>query len=320
MNEEALFERLLEILSTQSEAPPLSELSPLSDLDLSQFSRFEPVWCTLNNKQRQKLLTNLGKLADDQIEFQFDRINQNAVSDSDAEVRRLAIENLWESQDQKLIPIYLDTVASDPSNDVRDSAIRALGRFILLGQYSKISSDNLSMIEDNLLALVAEDDNLEIQRSCIEALGFSSRPGVEEIINTAYLSSKEKLRQSALTAMGRSANEMWAEIIIKELDSPSPYLRIEAARATGELEIRSAVGNLVELLDDVSDDVRTNAIWSLGQIGGSIAREALETFQTTNEGKQAIEQVEEALEHIAFLEGTPDFLLYNFDEEEDELA
>jgi HEAT repeat protein len=176
------------------------------------------------------------------------------------------------------------------------------------------------MIEDNLLALVAEDDNLEIQRSCIEALGFSSRPGVEEIINTAYLSSEEKLRQSALTAMGRSANEMWAEIIINELDSPSPYLRIEAARAIGELEIRSAVGNLVELLDDVSDDVRTNAIWSLGQIGGSIARDALETFQTTIEGKQASEQVEEALEHIAFLEGTPDFLLYDFDEEEDELA
>ena len=75
----------------------------------------------------------------------------------------------------------------------------------------------LILIEDELLKLVAQDEILEIRRSCIEALGFSSRPGIEEIINTAYLSNDEKLRQSALIAMGRSANERWDEAILKEL-------------------------------------------------------------------------------------------------------
>lgn len=320
MKDEALFARLLENLSTQSETPHSSELSPLSDLDQSQFNRFEPVWNTLSHQQRQILLTSLGKLAEDQIEFQFDRIYQLALGDSDAEVRRIAIENLWESQDQKLIPVYLDAMASDPSNDVRISAIQALGRFVLLGQFSKIGSDMLTLIEDELLKSVAQDENLEIHRSCIEALGFSSRPGIEEIINTAYLSNDEKLRQSALIAMGRSANERWDVAILKELHSPSPDLRSEAARATGELEIRSAVRSLIELLEDVNDDVRNHAIWSLGQIGGSAAREALETLQTSVEGAQASDQIEEALEYIAFLEGTPDFLLIDYDDEEDELA
>jgi HEAT repeat protein len=320
MKDETLFTRILESLSTKSETPPTSELSPLSDLDQSQFSRFEPVWNTLNNNQRQKLLSSLGILAEEQIEYQFDRIYQLALSDSDAEVRRLAIENLWESQDQKLIPVYLDAMASDPSNDVKISAIQALGRFVLLGQFGKIDSDKLTMIEDELLTLVSQDVILEIQRSCIESLGYSSRPGVEDIINAAHLSKDEKLRQSALTAMGRSANDRWGEVILQELNSPSPNLRSAAARATGELETRSAVGYLIELLEDVNDNVRDHAIWSLGQIGGTLAREALETFQASIEGMDASDQIDEALEHIAFLEGTPDFLLLADDDEEDELA
>ena len=64
MKDEALFARLLENLSTQSETPHSSELSPLSDLDQSQFNRFEPVWNSLSHQQRQTLLTSLGKLAE----------------------------------------------------------------------------------------------------------------------------------------------------------------------------------------------------------------------------------------------------------------
>jgi hypothetical protein len=70
----------------------------------------------------------------------------------------------------------------------------------------------------------------------------------------------------------------------------------------------------------VNDNVRDHAIWSLGQIGGTLAREALETFQASIEGMDASDQIDEALEHIAFLEGTPDFLLLADDDEEDELA
>jgi HEAT repeat protein len=319
MTEEAVYTRLLESLLTEGEPPSTHELSPLSDLDLAQINQFDPVWNGLNTSSRQILLATLGRLADERIELQFDRIYQMALRDPDAEVRRIAIENLWESQDQRFISFYLDTVENDPAVDVKIAAIRALGRFILLGQYNKIDSEKLSIIEDTLLKFVSQVEEIDLQRTSIEALGYSSRPGVEAIIQTAYLSSVEALRQSALLAMGRSANEIWAESILKELISPSPNLRAEAARATGELELRSGVAHLIDLLEDVNDDVRKNAIWSLGQIGGTASRDALEAIQTTNEDNLIREQIEEALEHIAFLEGTPDFLLLNVDEE-DELA
>jgi HEAT repeat protein len=319
MTDELAFIRLFDYLLEEGETSSTSELLPLSDLDQAQFDQFTPLWNALETPKRTAILSIMGQLTNERIELSFDKIYQLALQDPDAEIRRIAIENLWESEDTRLIAIFLDMVQFDPSPAVRVSAARALGRFILLGQFSKISPENLSTIEDALLALVAESAT-GLQSACIEALGYSSRPGVDAIIEAAYLSEVEGIRQSSLLAMGRSANERWGETIRKELINPSPDLRSEAAKATGELELRSAVGDLIELLDDVNDDVRRNAIWSLGQIGGTVAREALEAIQASGLETTLEDQIQEALEHIAFLEGTPDFVLYDFNDDEDELA
>lgn len=319
MADREVFTRLLDYLLAEGELSSTNELLPLSDLDQADFEQFVLVWSELETSRRIALLSIMGKLTDKHIELIFDRIYQMAFQDPEAEVRRIAIENLWESEDPKLISHYLKFLEQDASDAVRISAVQALGRYVLLGQYSKITAEKLMRIEDALLESVAED-TLEVQRACIEALGYSSRPGVDAIIQTAYLSEDEGLRQSSIRAMGRSANDQWAEAILKELISHSPKIRSEAAKATGELEIRSAVGGLIELLDDVNDEVRGNAIWSLGQIGGTLAREALEALQATEIESAFETQVEEALEHIAFLEGTPDFLLFDYDDEQDELG
>lgn len=312
--------RLLDYLLAESDSSLTNELLPLSDMDPALLAQFQPVWNNRSTGERRDLLAIMGRLTDTRIELQFDRIYQAALNDPDSEVRKLAIENLWESEDQKLIPVYLEAVNSDPSNDVRIAAIGALGRYILLGQFSKIPSEALIMIEDTLLSLVADEQQPIQQRACIEALGYSSRPGVDDIIQAAYLSVDEAFRHSSLIAMGRSANDRWIDNIMAELVSHSPELRAEAARATGQLEIRLAVSSLFELLDDVNDEVRKNAIWSMGQIGGIRAREALEALQNSDIDEGLNAHVEEALEHIAFLEGTPDFLLYDFDDDEDELT
>jgi HEAT repeat protein len=316
MTDEKAYARLLETLLDQDEVPSSEELIALSDIDQAHLQRFEAVWSDLPEAKRRALITILGQEANTHIELRFNRINRMALADSDAEVRRIAIDNLWESQDQRLIPIFLGALTEDPSTEVRIAAIRALGRFILLGQFSKIDPDQLIMIEEELLQSVAQQGALQIYSASIEALGYSSRVEVEEIINNAYTSMDESLRQSALIAMGRSANERWSDPILKELNSHSPKLRSEAAHAAGELELRAALSGLIELLEDVNDDVRISAIWSLGQIGGTRAREALEAFQSSLEGQSNLDQIEEALEHIAFLEGTPDLLIFDFDDEE----
>ena len=43
------------------------------------------------------------------------------------------------------------------------------------------------------------------------------------------------MRQSALFAMGRTADSRWAKVVLSELESHEPAMRFEAAQAAGEM-------------------------------------------------------------------------------------
>jgi HEAT repeat protein len=105
--------------------------------------------------------------------------------------------------------------------------------------------------------------------------------------------------------------------VLKELGSRSPALRAEAARAAGALGLRSAVAQLVELLEDPDGTVRLHAIDSLGEIGGDAARKALEDVQGEAEGDEW-DRIEEALENAEFQDSISDLPLLSLDDEEEE--
>jgi HEAT repeat protein len=137
-------------------------------------------------------------------------------------------------------------------------------------------------------------------------LGFSSRPEVSLLVQGLYDSGTDEAKRSALVAMGRSGDRRWRSIIEAELRSPSPGTRREAARAAGELELRPAVAELIELLEDVSLDVSLQAIWALGQIGGKTAERAMLRAQRVAPEEATRLALEESLEHLTFVEGTRD--------------
>jgi HEAT repeat protein len=310
------FPRVLELLTTEELPRSPSELLALSDLDREKINLFQSVWKQLSTPFRRRLIDHLGSQALEHIQFQFDRINHLAINDFDAHIRRQAIENLWESEDPRLVSILLKIALEDPDREVIVASIHSLGRFTLLGQYQKIESDDLAQIENQLLVFASSENPLELRSASLEALGYSSRREVEGLIQEAWEGGNEVLQRSAVIAMGRSANQAWIDPILPCLNNPSPSLRAVAARAAGELELRAATPVLIELLEDVHDQVRESAIWSLGQIGGDQARETLQTMQASLDGEPFQEVIEQALEHIAFLEGTPDLLLFDFDDEE----
>jgi len=78
--------------------------------------------------------------------------------------------------------------------------------------------------------------------------------------------------------------------------------------------VNDAAQPLVELLEDVSDEVIHVAIWSLGQIGGDVARTALFAIQASAPDPETVKKADEALENLAFLEGTPNLLIYDYDD------
>ncbi|NLE99628.1 MAG: HEAT repeat domain-containing protein, partial [Anaerolineales bacterium] len=126
----------------------------------------------------------------------------------------------------------------------------------------------------------------------------------------------EKTRVSAVFAMGRSASHRWDSQVRQELFSPNPEMRYEGARACGEIGIDEAVPELEELADDVDPEVQEAALWALGQIGGSRARQVLERY-ALSENEAAREAAEAALAEFEFLHGDLADLFDRLIEEDD---
>jgi hypothetical protein len=191
-----------------------------------------------------------------------------------------------------------------------------LGTFVLLSETKAFPEEVKFEIEEALLSCIAADEQI-IKRRCLESLGYSSREEVHSLISSAYAAEDEPQKRSALKAMGRSANDRWGIQVMSELNNPDPATRHEAARAAGELELRESVADLIDLLDDVNRDVRSAAIWSLSQIGGSRATQAITDLMDNPEDEEEAQLLQDAADNLAFVNGTRDMLLFDFDELED---
>ena len=311
------FEQLLDLLSDETQPFSLEGLAELSDMDAERTKRFSNVWDLLPTDRRRTLIHEVGTQADLKIELTFEQVNRLALSDSDSEVRAIAIHNLWECESPDLVPHFLEILKQDATSQVRAAAAKALGLFVWLGEIDQLSVDLLHQIEDALLEATKEDLENGVRRRSLESLGFSSHKEVPLLIEQAYKSGDEAYIQSALYAMGRSASDQWQSHVLEEMHNPSPAIRKEAAKAAGELELREATESLIEILDDVNFQVRDSAIWALGQLGGEEAADALLLLLDNSDDEKLVETLEEALDHLAFVNNTRDFLLIDFPDNEE---
>lgn len=314
---ETSFETLLDILSDESQDIPTDDLNLLSNLDDESLDLFARVWYMIPSARRQALIQKLGDLADANIELSYSSINLIGLRDDDPEVRRNSIGNLWEYEDPGLVPELIHVLSEDSSPQVRAISAKALGNFMLLGAVRDLSPQLMEQIELCLVAGLEDDDTPEIRQNCIESLGYSSSEEISAIIKNAYLSTDEDLKLSAIVAMGRTVNSDWTPILFEELNSHSPMIRAEAARSAGELEAKETIDPLIDLLDDVDVIVRGNAVWALGQIGGDRAESALENYDVSMEDNEFVTILEDAIDHLAFVNGSIDILILDIDQAED---
>jgi len=127
---------------------------------------------------------------------------------------------------------------------------------------------------------------LDVRRRALESAGyFGGSIDVQRQVERAYQSDEQLLQESALVAMGRSMLPSWLPTIARELGSPSPALRYEAARAAGEMadNARSLVAKIAPLAGDDDGEVADAAIWALGQIGGSAAKRILQQISKSQD-------------------------------------
>ena len=309
------FVELLNTLGNEAQPLEASKLTELSDLDALHLAKFAEAWEGFGANRRHSILLALGDLANSKIELTFEAINRMVLADPDPRLRAQAIGNLWESEDPQLARQLLDKLRTDPAEEVRRAAAVALGSFVLLAETQDLEAQLRLEIEQVLLEAVRSDPSLKVRDCSLESLGYSTREEVPELIEQAYASGQGSSLRAALRAMARSADSRWAAFVMPKLQDPEPEIRLEAVQAAGELDLREASDELVDLLEDVDERIQKAAIWSLSQVGGSIATAALEQLQESASDSSA-ELIQDALDNLAFEDEARDLFTLNLDDEE----
>lgn len=314
ISSEQLVKALLDLDQTLSPRF-LYRLSDLSDDDVAAVKK---AWPKIPAWRRQAIFEDLEEIGEDNYTLDYEAIARLGLDDEASQVRELALSILWEYEIPSLVPVYMDLMTSDPDANVRAEAAGALGHYVYMGEIDELPEETWHEIEDRLLDVTRGDDLPLVRRRALEALGFSSREDVPNLITTAYYSGDTEWLVSALLAMGRSASKEYDQLVIEMLDHDIPEVCNEAVRAAGELEIKKAVPRLLQLLETDDDEIRMSSVWSLSQIGGEGVQEALETLYDETEDDDVAEFIDNALENLAFTEDVHLFSLMDIDEDEDE--
>jgi HEAT repeat protein len=273
------------------------DLIPLSDLSRADAAALARAWPSFAGADRERVVRAIAELAETNVQYVFGRALRVALTDSSPVVRQLAVAALWEDEGFDLIPILLDFVERDASQDVRSEAAQGLGRFADLAAEEEIDPELTDRLRTTLTTIAADPaEPYIVRRRALESVAvFGDRSEIVELIRDAYDADDAGLRAGALYAMGRSLDSGWLEAVVHEFTSPDVEMRYEAARASGELADDRAVPGLVRLATDEDVEVRQSAIGALGKIGGTASVNALRRLAPRVAATDR-EAVEEALE------------------------
>jgi HEAT repeat protein len=318
MDQNVSFQAVMDALLDDDRPFPARYLHRFSDLPPIELDTVKKTWSKVSARRKHTLLEDLEDLAETDTLTSFDDMAQSLLSDPDPEVRTRAIRLLWESEDTKLIPIYLKILNEDEDTGTRAAAANALGQFVYLGELDKYPSKTKKQIEDQLLAATTTAKETLIRRRALESLGYSGRKEVIPLIEAAYLQKDPDWLVSALFAMGRSCDERWKKQVLAQMHAADEDVRSEAIHAVGELELSSARPALLDLLADEEDlEIRREIIWALSKIGGEGVRARLEELLEMEEDEEEADFIEEALDALNFTEEKGPFDLLDVDPDVD---
>ncbi len=251
-------------------------LCELSGIGREELATLHSEWSGVAARRRRQILDRLVTLAADDVRLSFESVFRERLDDGDAEVRRRAIEGLWECEDTWLVEPLVRLLTEDGSEAVRVRAAEALGRFALLAECNQLPPDRAEMVTRALVDTIeAVATSVEIRCQVLESAAALGSPKVTTAIMRTYQEDDDRLRLSAVRAMGRSCDSSWLPMLLKELANRDPELRREAAVALGDLGEEDAVDRLADLIYDDDIPVRLATLRALGEIGGPEAIEAL---------------------------------------------
>jgi len=319
--EDLAFSELLKDLLDPAADIAEDRIFQMSNLGAADLTALTLAWENIPLDRRRGLVAGLENLAAKDPLLFFEEIGKIAIHDPDAEVRVYAIRLTVLEEDPDFAASLIDLVEKDPHFEVRAGAAFALGKYVYLGEIEEIPYGTQLKVEAVLMEAHRSDAQDLVRQRALEAIGFSSRDEITALIEDAYNRDDEDWQQSAIYAMGASANPRWTLQVTESLASDSSVLRYEAARAAGKLNLADLRDDLFDLAEnDTDEEVRHAAIWALSDIGGQGVGEFLEDRLDQTEDPIEIELLEEALDNLVASQFFDDMSLPLFDFDGDDFA
>ena len=309
------FQTVLDSLTAAGKEFPRKYLGHFSDIQPLELQTVMDVWERVNLNRKLSLLDGLESLLVKDTLVSFDDFASAILIDSDASIRARALRLLIECDDVKLIPTYLNLLKNDPDARVRAEAANVLGLFMDLGELEEIPEEAYREVKSALLESAAVEKEARVRRQALESLGWSSDKEVIALVESAFDDQDDTdWKSSALIAMGRSANDIWEDRVLRSLLDENNKIRKAAVQSAGLLALKSArIPLLSKLAEEDDDEVMTAVIWSLSQIGGEDVATYLEAILAETEDDDLIDFIEEALDNLAFTEDLDRFDLLAVD-------
>ena len=302
------FEDLINALVDLEHQFPARFLYHFSDLNPHEKEVLASCWQNVPLQRRKTFMQDLVSLAEIDPILMYEEVAKVALGDSDSEVCILAIDLLFDAEDRRLVPLFL-RMLKDPAREesVRAAVANALGPYIYMGELEKLSPQTLQEIEDTLLAVYHDDQSLLVRRRALESLGYSGRDEVPALLRKAVAIGEDLWLESAIFAMGRSADEQWEVNVLENLNHENLSVRIQAVHAAGELALKRARKSLLRAIDTAHDELLwREIIWALAQIGGEGIERKFDALMAITEDEDEIAFLEEAMEMLNFTEGQGD--------------
>ena len=257
--------------------PSEVDVQRFSDLDLANVESLKSAWLKIPGETRKRIVFQAVQLSDESIDYEYSRFARIGFDDTDPVIRRASIELVQEAEDRTTARC-LRGLLKDPEEEVASAAAEALGNYVLLIEVGMFDNEEGLKIIEDLRELTSQDKSIELRAGAIESLASGDLDWVHPLILDAYYDTDDRMRLSAVRAMGRTASGSWLEYMYEQLEVEDPFFRLEAVLAIAEIADESSIDNLSILFDDEDTEIAGAAIEAVALIGGEIAISALNEF------------------------------------------
>jgi HEAT repeat protein len=220
------------------------------------------------------LITSLIRYLDDGEEQKYFDVMQPITEHENNAVAKAAIAGLGASGDKKYVS-YLDSLLNDPEypSEVKPNIILALGKL-----EAKESTETLiEIVED-------ETESVIWRQYACDALGRIQDPRAIDVLKQTTQADQALLRAYAVYGLSLYPDPEVIDILIEALKDSFWKVRVRAAEGLAKHKATKAIPILeYKAKKDPEEQVRTQAIEALGQIGGSKAFSILRDLYTSYE-------------------------------------